>query len=287
MSAGGAAQLLDIAPIARSDDIVAAARIDWPIKGEGGSMDLHPAVTARFARNCPACLARRNGICEVLSDAELSDLTGPAPVVRTLQPGADLYRQGEHCTAYYTLIDGWVALTVALDDGGVQIVDFALDGAFLGFQPDDAPVMTHGARAITTCRVCVIPRANLRRMLSARAEIGAHIAEILARHEVRQHDHLANIGRRAAPERVAHLMLELFMRQRHRLPMLPGEHVRIPLTLTQIGDALGLTNVHVSRTFAELARRGVLRFSRHRLEVLDPAGFIMVAGSTQPEEVTA
>ena len=46
----------------------------------------------------------------------------------------DLYRQGEVCSRYFIVLNGWIALSVLLDDGSCQILDFALPGAVLGFQ---------------------------------------------------------------------------------------------------------------------------------------------------------
>jgi CRP-like cAMP-binding protein len=76
---------------------------------------------------------------------------------------------------------------------------------------------------------------------------------------------------------VAHLLLELFFRLQHRLPAQKGETVSLPLTLANIGDAVGLTNVHVSRVLRALREDGVLHLRRSQLIVLDPGAFIAAA----------
>ena len=75
----------------------------------------------------------------------IADLEAGARVIPT---GTDLYRQGDICSTYFIVLGGWIALSVLLDDGSCQILDFALPGAILGFQQaPDAP-MYHSARCL-------------------------------------------------------------------------------------------------------------------------------------------
>jgi CRP-like cAMP-binding protein len=67
---------------------------------------------------------------------------------------------------------------------------------------------------------------------------------------------------------VAHLLIELFYGLR-RLQALPhGDGVEIPLTQTHIAEALGLTNVHVSKILRELREEGLVVFRGGRLRIL-------------------
>ena len=52
----------------------------------------------------------------------------------------------------------------------------------------------------------------------------------------------------------------------------------MPLTQEHIGDALGLTNVHVSRMLRELREEGVLILKTGVLRLLDPGRLIEIAG---------
>ena len=94
----------------------------------------------------------------------------------------------------------------------------------------------------------------------------------------RAHDHLANVGLRDAKQRIAHLLLELYVRVRGRLPVEPGETIQLPLSQGQIGQAVGLTYVHVCRTLQILRERGIIQFANHNLEIIDPVALIATAG---------
>ena len=67
-------------------------------------------------------------------------------------------------------------------------------------------------------------------------------------------------------------MLLFELHRRVRRWSLSPRTTRVPLPLTQehIGDALGLTNVHVNRMLRELREEGVLVLKNGVLRLLDP-----------------
>jgi CRP/FNR family transcriptional regulator len=124
----------------------------------------------------------------------------------------------------------------------------------------------------------VIPRRALETLLRERPEIGIRFAEAIARDRSLCFDHLTSVGRRPANARVARLLLELFVRSRSYWPKAGIEMASLPITQEHIGDALGLTSVHVNRVLNELKRDGVLQFHYRRLTILDADKLIEIAG---------
>lgn len=61
--------------------------------------------------------------------------------------------------------------------------------------------------------------------------------------------------------------------------MVRGEPVEIDFPLHQhhIGEATGLTAVHVSRVFTEFRRRGLINIGERSLTLLDPGGLKRIA----------
>src|SRR3546814_1034285 len=78
--------------------------------------------------------------------------------------------------------------------------------------------------------------------------------------------HLTSVGRCNARERVARLVLELFVRCRTQWPGNRIEEMYLPLTQEHIGDATGLTFVHVNRILRTLRKEGVVEFHHRRLD---------------------
>jgi CRP/FNR family transcriptional regulator len=194
---------------------------------------------------------------------------------RRIGAGRELFGIGSPLDSIFNLIDGWVALYTLLEDGRRQIVQFALPGAVLGVLPDDGACTTFGAHALTDT---MVPHGTLSSAIRDDPGVSMRLARSLARDCSLAYDHMTSIGRRSARERVAYLLLELFIRYRAQWPGNRVEEMSLPLTQEQIGDATGLTFVHVNRVLGVLRREGILEFHYRRLRILDPDKLIEVAG---------
>lgn len=197
---------------------------------------------------------------------------------RKFKAGSDLFHSGESGGAIYSLVDGWVALYNLLEDGRRQILQFALPGTVLAFAPMRGAVMNYSAQALTDAVISIVPYENLGRLSRECPEVGMQIAGLIAQDRSLAYDHLSCVGRRSARERVAHLLLELFMRSRLRWPGHRSEEMYLPLTQEHIGDATGLTGVHVNRVLRGLRTEGILEFHYRRLHILNPDRLVDVAG---------
>lgn len=197
---------------------------------------------------------------------------------RQIKAGCDLFRVGERGEAIYSLVDGWVALYSLLEDGRKQILQFALPGAILAFVPARGAMMNYSAQALTDSVVGIIPHENLRRLSRDNPEIGLELAGLISQDRSFAYDHLSSMGRRSARERVAYLLLELFIRSRLRWPGHRSEEMHLPLTQEHIGDATGLTGVHVNRVLRDLCKEGIAEFHYRRLRIVNPDKLVDVAG---------
>lgn len=192
--------------------------------------------------------------------------------------GCDLFRLGERGEAIYSLVDGWVALYKLMEDGSKQILQFALPGTILAFVPARGALMNYSAQALTDAVVSIVPHKNLGRLARECPEVGMQLAGMISLDRSLAYDQLSSVGRRPARERVAHLLLELFMRSRMRWPGHRSEEMHLPLTQENIADATGLTGVHVNRVLRDLRKQGILEFHYRRLRIVNPDMLIDVAG---------
>lgn len=197
---------------------------------------------------------------------------------REIKAGCDLFRMGESGDAIYSLVDGWVVLYNLLEDGRRQILQFALPGNILAFAPTRGAAMNYSAQALTDSLVCVVPHERLEQLSRDWPEIGMQLAGQISQARSLAYDHLSSLGRRSARERVAHLLLELFMRSRLRWPGHRTEEMHLPMTQEHIGDATGLTGVHVNRVLRDLCAEGILEFHYRRLRIMNPDRLVDVAG---------
>jgi CRP-like cAMP-binding protein len=223
--------------------------------------------------DCAESARRRAGDIHELLSAVSEQALGS----REVKAGNDVYSIGERCGAIYVIVEGWVALYDLLQDGRRQILQFALPGALLGFNPGPSPVAAFGAEALTDTVVSTIAYSALASLSKAHPEIGMRFAELIARDRNLSFDHLTSIGRRSARQRVARLLLELFVRCREQWPGHCTEEMHLPLTQEHIADATGLTGVHVNRVLGELRDEGIVQFHYRKLVILDPDRLVEVA----------
>lgn len=227
---------------------------------------------------CAACAVRDQSLCAPLSDQELGVVEGFRSGTRRVAAGQDLLVQGEPATELYNLISGWAFTYQLLEDGRRQIDKIGLPGDFLGFQADLERPMGYSVHALTDCEVCVFPRRNLLELFREKPSLALRLTWMIARDESLARERLTSVGRRSALERIGYFLLDLYYRVRLREPSPVGAEIPLPLTQEHIGDALGLTSVHVNRTLRELREMGLLTVAGRRLHIMDPDGLADVAG---------
>lgn len=235
-----------------------------------------PRGSRRLPIDCEACRASVEGLCRDCAPEVLRVIAGYKSNDRAIEAGHDLFRPGEPCDALYHLVDGWVFLYSLLEDGRRQILHFGLPGAWLGLYP--GRIAIYGARALTNAVVGLIPQANLGPLFAEHPGVGLRLASTVWRERNLAYDHLSSIGRRSARERIARALLELFVRHRMQWPGHRIEEMHLPLTQEEIGDATGLTGVHVNRVLHNFRKDGILEFHYRRLRILNPDKLIDIAG---------
>jgi len=67
---------------------------------------------------------------------------------------------------------------------------------------------------------------------------------------------------------LAHIMCEFIVRMR-AVGLAEDHQCELPLTQAELGDALGISTVHVNRTLMELRGEGLIKLQGAKLTVLD------------------
>lgn len=219
----------------------------------------HAALLAPFI----AKLAARDQL-----DADDHVALEALPVVeQRVDAGEYLIREGavgEHCMM---VLKGFVQRHKIVADGRRQIVAIHMEGDILEFGALAGLRANCHAQTLTAARILKLPTAALAAVIRARPSIAqAMWTESLTSASVFQ-EWLANIGRRDARSRMAHLLCELSLRQKIAADQVPASF-DLPLTQEQLGDVLGLTSVHVNRTLKGLVREGLITYARARMTIL-------------------
>jgi CRP-like cAMP-binding protein len=88
---------------------------------------------------------------------------------------------------------------------------------------------------------------------------------------------VVNVGHRTAFERMAHLFCELFERL-HTVGLTRGNTCDLPMTQTELGDAIALSAVHVNRVLMEMRHSGLITLRNQQLTLHDYDSLRSLAG---------
>lgn len=217
-----------------------------------------------------------SGSCfaEVLS--ELVDLTAGERAAlekleerqRHVRRGAVLQRENEAGGELFILRKGLMMSYVLLDDGSRQILRFLFPGDMLGVSSAVYREAPETLAALSDCVVCPFDRAALSEMVVAHPRLSAMVLVYSQIERVALTDRLAALGRTSAKARVAALMLELRNRLR-AMDKTIADAFTLGLTQEEIGDATGLTAVHVNRMLRQLEEEGLIAREGGRVTIRD------------------
>lgn len=168
----------------------------------------------------------------------------------------------------HILLSGWACRTQTLADGRRQITAFLLPGDICDLDSLHIDPPAECVSALTECEVVAIPTTRLKQLLRRDAGFAEALGWFAAREKVVLGARIASLGQRPARERIAHLLCELVTRLRAGGEA-EGESCRVPLTQEQLGEALGLTTVHVNRVLQDLRAAGVVSRDGDRLTIHD------------------
>jgi CRP/FNR family transcriptional regulator len=188
---------------------------------------------------------------------------------RIVPAGTELFAEGETSDNLYVVLSGWLFLHRILEDGRRQILDFSLPGAVLGYHAQPETPFTFSAEAITNAEVAVVPISRVRDLLYSGSACAITLLEAANESLLGAFDTLTDVGRRTAREAVAHFLLRMSRRIRALANTSAEDAVSFPLRQEHIGDALGLTSVHVCRTLGKLRKDGLVEVGQGRLRIID------------------
>jgi CRP-like cAMP-binding protein len=188
----------------------------------------------------------------------------------------DIIGVGDKPDHVHLLLKGWACRYQVLPDGGRQITAFLVPGDFCDVHTTIFGAMDHSIAALGPATVAFIARPRMLE-LTERPSIARALWWASLVDEAVLRAWIVNLGRRDAFERISHLVCEMHARL-DNVGMIAGEEFSLPLTQEELGDALGLTPIHVSRVLKRLREEGLMGFKRRQITILDIGRLREIAG---------
>lgn len=214
--------------------------------------------------------ADRLGRFLTLTPREIAALERLEERQREVKRGTMLQRENDAVGELYVLRKGWVLSYSMLVDGSRQILRIHFPGEFIGTTSAVYRQAPNTLLAITDLTVSPFDKRQLKALLDEHPRLAGLMYLVGQAERVTLTDRLASLGRASARARVGALLLDMLNRLRMNDPAVTDS---FPLRLTQeeIGDATGLTAVHVNRMLRALQEAKLIDRSAGNIRVLDEA----------------
>jgi CRP-like cAMP-binding protein len=218
-----------------------------------------------------ATFLRKLEVRDVVSAEEKQALIACAADEVLFPAGADLVREGDRPDTSMLVLDGFTSRYRDAPDGTRQITAIHIPGDFVDLHSLLLKEMDHSVGALSACHVVRFPHARLTRLTETHPHL-TRLLWLMTLIDASIHREWLAAAARTAPEQIAHLICELYVRLGVTGLIAPDQSFALPLTQTELGEALGLSAVHVNRSLQQLRSEDLFIWQNQTIRILDWAG---------------
>ncbi len=198
-------------------------------------------------------------------------------VRRDYEAHQDIINEGDLSTRCILIEAGLVSRKKTLANGARQIVAFGLPGDFVDLQNVLFDVTDHGIEANSDTTTVSVSNRDILAIAAEYPVLGRALWRDTLIDAAIFRVWMANVGQRKARERMTHLLLELAARH-EAISAYHDRRYNLPLTQADFGEALGLSIVHVNRSFQWLRREGHISTSGRVITIENPIAMQALSG---------
>jgi CRP-like cAMP-binding protein len=126
----------------------------------------------------------------------------------------------------------------------------------------------HNVQTLTAATYATVPSALLRQLAKERPAIGDALWRDSLIDASIFREWVLNVGRRDARTRIAHMLCE-FATRREAAGLGSPDRFELPMSQEHIGDATGLTGIHVNRMLRQLTEDGIIARTQRTISIVD------------------
>lgn len=224
---------------------------------------------------------RRLESIAALSDEEKQAIKALPVHQMAIRADQDIVRQGDRPTRACFIVEGVSCTYKMAADSRRQIVGFHLLGDAPDLHSIHLPLLDISIGTLTPCTIGFIQHIHIRELCMRMPGIATAMWRSTLIDAAIFREWMTSIGQRSARTRIAHLLCEIYVRSR-AVGLADGTRISFPITQLEIGDALGISAVHVNRSVQYLRRKGLISLVDGSLEIHDWAALQRI-GDFSPE----
>jgi CRP-like cAMP-binding protein len=197
------------------------------------------------------------------------------------QARQDIVAEGSTPDHSSLIVSGFAIRYNNSSDGRRQITAFHVPGDFADLHSFLLKPIDDGVAALTTCTVAMVPHSDLKEITKKYPYLTRVLWLTTLIDGAVHRAWMTTLGRMEARERLAHFFCEL----RDRLqPMglMTDDSYELPITQEELGNAFGMTTVHVNRILQGLRADGLIT-SRGKTLVINDWEHLRQVGQYSPD----
>lgn len=213
-------------------------------------------LTAHFPEHAP------------LTEPEVAVVRKLHSAVRHIRRGSDIIVQGRKYDGIFIIVDGFGLRYKIMSDGKRQVFNVSLPGDMVGYPACFFDQALYSVTALTKVTVCAITFSDMAEMFRSFPRLAMTLFWSTAHETAMFGEHLTDVGRRTAYERVAHFVLEMSLRLRE-IGMGDEKTFIMPLSQAKIADVVGLSVPHINRMLRRLRDEKLIEMNGSQIQIVD------------------
>jgi CRP-like cAMP-binding protein len=204
-----------------------------------------------------------------LDDADRAAIRALPIKFTELGPRQDIVREGDRPSRCCIIIDGLACWNKTSGEGKRQILSFHIAGDIPDLHSLHLEQLDSTLATISLCAVGFANHEDIQRLVNERPRIASAFWRMTLIDASIYREWVSNVGSRQAYSRIAHLLCEQVTRLNSVGLVDQNFSCSLPLTQNELGEATGLSTVHVNRSLQDLRKQALIRFEGQMLTVLD------------------
>jgi CRP-like cAMP-binding protein len=195
---------------------------------------------------------------------------------RSVRRGVMIQRENDRAGDMFVVRKGVLMSSMLLDDGSRQILRFLFPGDVIALSSLVYREAPETLTALSDAIVAPFERATLSEIIAAHPRLAALLLVYSQVERAALTDRLAALGRTSARARVAAVLIDMRNRLRTGDKAITDTFT-LGLTQEELGDATGLTSVHVNRMLRQIEEEGLIARENGRVTFTNERGLLRAA----------
>lgn len=222
-------------------------------------------------------LVRKLQLMAPLDAADIAAVEALPMRLKEMKARTPIANEGNHPRECCTVVRGMVVRSKVAESGKRQILSFHIPGDVPDLESLFLAELDHDLSTLSTAILAFVSHQDLLDVIRSRPMVAQALWKCTLIDAAILREWIINLALRPAVARMAHLIAELHYRMA-AVGLSSENQFDFPLSQARLGEALGISTVHVNRVLQELRGADVVDIRSNRVTITDLSTLNKMAG---------